>query len=313
MSESDPRSLNFEINYLTEYTDEAILAEIARVAALLPEGPLTTKRFEEVSRVGRNTVARRFGSWAKAMSLAGLSHRLAEVQGVRGGVQAAIHKMTDDEVLEAMTALAKKLEQDTLTTSDVDAHLPFGSGTLRRRWGSSKAAFAAAGLGQSALGKRYTDEDCFQNLLEVWTHYGRAPKHREMNISPSTVGSKAYIRRFETWRKALSAFVDKMNQDMADPDTAVVVDTMSSAASLKENVDPSPRDTRDIPLGMRFKILTRDRFKCVLCGDNPATSPKCKLHVDHIIPWSKGGATKPENLRTLCKSCNLGRGNRYDD
>ena len=75
----------------------------------------------------------------------------------------------------------------------------------------------------------------------------------------------------------------------------------------------SVEGSRDIPLGLRFKALRRDHFKCVLCGDNPPISSQCVLHVDHIVPWSKGGKTKIENLRTLCASCNVGRGNRYDD
>lgn len=38
-----------------------------------------------------------------------------------------------------------------------------------------------------------------------------------------------------------------------------------------------------------------------------------KLHVDHIMPWSKGGKTTFENLHTLCADCNIGRGNRYSE
>ena len=38
-------------------------------------------------------------------------------------------------------------------------------------------------------------------------------------------------------------------------------------------------------------------------GDN------IELHIDHIIPWSKGGETVLENLQTLCSDCNLGKSN----
>ena len=62
-----------------------------------------------------------------------------------------------------------------------------------------------------------------------------------------------------------------------------------------------------------WKVLQRDRFKCVLCGDNPAHNAKCVLHVDHIVPWSKGGKTRDDNLRTLCAECNVGRSNRFCD
>jgi len=75
----------------------------------------------------------------------------------------------------------------------------------------------------------------------------------------------------------------------------------------------SLEEMRDIKMGFRFRVLYRDRFKCVLCGDHPARNMECILHVDHVIPWSKGGKTLEENLRTLCATCNVGRGNRFVD
>ena len=72
-------------------------------------------------------------------------------------------------------------------------------------------------------------------------------------------------------------------------------------------------DRRDIPLGLRFHVFHRDRFKCVICGDHPARNAECILHVDHILPWSRGGKTRVDNLRTLCETCNVGRGNRFTE
>lgn len=59
-------------------------------------------------------------------------------------------------------------------------------------------------------------------------------------------------------------------------------------------------------------ILKRDNFKCVICGRTPKKDG-ITLHVDHIIPVSKGGKTEPENLRTLCSICNLGKSDKYDE
>ncbi|MBM3581177.1 MAG: HNH endonuclease [Alphaproteobacteria bacterium] len=56
-------------------------------------------------------------------------------------------------------------------------------------------------------------------------------------------------------------------------------------------------------------MLKRDDFRCRACGANPPTSPGLRLHVDHIVPWSKGGETIMDNLQTLCERCNLGKSN----
>ena len=67
---------------------------------------------------------------------------------------------------------------------------------------------------------------------------------------------------------------------------------------------------REIPLGLRYKIMKRDDFKCCICGSSPAKDPSIELHIDHIIPWSKGGETVENNLQTLCSKCNLGKSNK---
>lgn len=56
---------------------------------------------------------------------------------------------------------------------------------------------------------------------------------------------------------------------------------------------------------LRYDVLKRDGFKCVICGRTAADG--IKLHVDHIVPVSKGGKTELSNLRTLCDECNLGK------
>ena len=60
---------------------------------------------------------------------------------------------------------------------------------------------------------------------------------------------------------------------------------------------------------LRYQVLRRDNFKCCACGASPAKDPSVELHIDHIIPWSKGGENTAENLQTLCSKCNLGKSN----
>ena len=61
---------------------------------------------------------------------------------------------------------------------------------------------------------------------------------------------------------------------------------------------------------LRYEILRRDGFRCQICGRTQADG--VRLHVDHIVPISKGGKTEYDNLRVLCEDCNLGKGARYD-
>jgi HNH endonuclease len=65
------------------------------------------------------------------------------------------------------------------------------------------------------------------------------------------------------------------------------------------------RGTRTVSLTMRFNVLRRDDFRCLYCGRRP---PEVILHIDHVVPWSSGGRTVIDNLRTACADCNLGKG-----
>lgn len=66
---------------------------------------------------------------------------------------------------------------------------------------------------------------------------------------------------------------------------------------------------REISDKLRYRVLKRDNFKCCACGASPAKDPSVELHIDHIIPWSKGGETVFENLQVLCSKCNIGKSN----
>lgn len=63
--------------------------------------------------------------------------------------------------------------------------------------------------------------------------------------------------------------------------------------------------------GLRYDVLQRDNFCCVVCGRN--ADDGVKLEVDHIKPVSKGGKTEISNLQTLCLDCNRGKSAKYDE
>lgn len=66
-------------------------------------------------------------------------------------------------------------------------------------------------------------------------------------------------------------------------------------------------DRRDPSMRLRYEVLARDHFTCRYCGASPKKDTNVTLHIDHIVPWSKGGKTVLDNLQTLCSKCNLGK------
>lgn len=56
---------------------------------------------------------------------------------------------------------------------------------------------------------------------------------------------------------------------------------------------------------MRFSIYERDGYRCRKCG---ISDRYANLKIDHIIPISRGGKSTYDNLQTLCRKCNVEKG-----
>lgn len=68
------------------------------------------------------------------------------------------------------------------------------------------------------------------------------------------------------------------------------------------------RERSKVTSGLRYEVMRRDGYRCKICGSSQ--SDGVKLHVDHIVPVSKGGKTTMSNLQTLCDRCNLGKSDK---
>ena len=64
---------------------------------------------------------------------------------------------------------------------------------------------------------------------------------------------------------------------------------------------------RIIPSWVKLDAWKRDGGKCVQCGSDQ------NLHFDHIIPWSRGGASDdPSNIQILCGRHNIQKSDKIE-
>lgn len=270
-------------------------------------------------------IVRRFGTWEKALDRAGLRHRYSGAPISRKHSAEGRQALTDDRLIQDLKDVALKLGAAPLTIEVYNRHGRANAETIRRRFGSWWKALKMANLPISNRGKRYSEHDYFENLLSIWTRYGRQPSYGEMDRPPSRIPSGAYEARWGTWRKALHAFVDRVHADLKDRlEPPIPASSEELRAHSGTRLSPTAArtdgqlsrttgaDRRVISLGLRYEVLRRDRFRCSLCGTSPASQLGCELHVDHVVPFSRGGKTVAANLRTLCADCNLGKAGRLE-
>lgn len=59
---------------------------------------------------------------------------------------------------------------------------------------------------------------------------------------------------------------------------------------------------RKWPKKQKNRIMNRDGRKCRICGCTD------DLTIDHVVPVSKGGSNRDNNLMILCLTCNQRKG-----
>jgi ribosomal protein L31E len=204
--------------------------------------------------------------------------------------------VSSEELINDLKKVALDNNTDVLPQQLYKKYGKYDLTNISRRYGTWNKALIIAGLKPGNI-LNYSDEELFENILNIWQHKGNQPVRRDLNLEPSKISQYPYNRRFKSWSEALRCFVEYANEN----DNIFIKSTESKNITQKSNRDPSLR--------LRFQVLKRDNFTCVQCGASPAKYQNVELHVDHIKPWSKGGETIYENLQTLCLKCNLGKSN----
>ena len=296
---------------LTEYhrnvPDEELLEDIKKVAMQLGKTSITQKEYKNAGgKFSRDTITRRFGGWINAIQKAGLTP--PQIQINKSGV-------SENEVLEDLKGVAKKLNKLTFTSTEYTIYGKYSKDIVFRKFKTWNNALIAAGLEpfDHPLGggtkNKIGEYACFEEIERIWIYLGRQPTTTDIKNGISKYSLHTYERRFGTWRKALENFVSYINGEHEIDNESEETESADSfeQVSIEVNNKPTHNTKRDINLRLRFKVMQRDNFKCRMCGASPATDPTVILHIDHIIPWAKGGETTIDNLQTLCSKCNLGK------
>ncbi len=106
-------------------------------------------------------------------------------------------------------------------------------------------------------------------------------------------------------KKYLAAFMEL-------EDCGIVSATFPSVIPAIEGYNWSKEWTGRIPWPkwavVRARIFTRDGHRCTYCGASGVS-----LECDHVVPISKGGSNKDENLVAACIKCNRSKRDKTPD
>jgi 5-methylcytosine-specific restriction endonuclease McrA len=271
--------------------DDVLLGDLQSVASRLGTRSLTKEQYNAGGRFSAATMQKRFGSWNEALTRSGLEVRK----------RMAIPRQ---ELLSDLKRVAAELGTDVLSVGTYRRIGHFSSATISKAFGTWAKALEASGLNVSEQWHpRAPDDELLSNLASVWETLGRQPKKDELQPPLSRFSGHSYVRRYGSWRRALEAFVAAAGEtaSVADADADTERPTVAAERSKPQ------RAPRDPSWRLRFLVNRRDRFCCRACGRSPANAPGVVLHVDHIVPWAKGGETTMANLQTLCERCNVGK------
>ena len=138
-----------------------------------------------------------------------------------------------------------------------------------------------------------------------------------LDLSPSSRYETVQIR-YKVMVKTLAENRSRMFQDdisvcerYIQQTKAILDEREAEQAKIPERRRFVAQQRRLMTDSLRYDVMRRDGFRCQLCG--VTAKDGYKLHVDHIIPVSKGGKTEMQNLRTLCERCNLGKGAKIEE
>jgi hypothetical protein len=192
----------FEITWLEDTSDESLLNELRRVAALMPDQRLTTDAFDSKSRISASAVIRRFGSWSEAKRKAGLPDALPEYSGA--------------SIVDDLRRVSKAFPEQPFTNDFYCTHGGrYSRSVFKTRFGGWREALGAAGIGNRYVGRPTTDrmrsqpgramsnEDILAKIRSIAAQLGKASLSGADIRAHSEINQRLLASRFGSVSEAL--------------------------------------------------------------------------------------------------------------
>lgn len=127
-------------------------------------------------------------------------------------------------------------------------------------------------------------EAAYSRIVDATALYDQAPRHN-LNVLCGL------------WRCAPRK-ANRLLGELIEAGKVAIIDGRIAAPILRK-MAARPA----IPAWVREIVWQRDGERCVYCGDTQGP-----FHLDHMIPWSRGGEHSAGNLCVACVACNFEKG-----
>jgi hypothetical protein len=220
-----------------------------------------------------------------------------------------IDRLRDEEIIGELKEVAKHYDLVKFTRHEFDKIAKNCKGTtVISRFGSWEKALAKTELELKERPKKsrhfISENELMIEMARVFEILGHRPSKIEWEALKPQFSYTTYKIRYKGWVNAWRYFFEKFK----DIDIASEEKAESINEAQQTPIEIKSEEKRTIPLKLRLKVFQRENFKCVYCGASPAINANIQLHIDHIVPFSKGGKTELGNLQVLCQNCNWGKG-----
>jgi hypothetical protein len=280
------------------YSDAELLADLRAFGAEFGPRDRTMFNYRDwpQRRFHHYTIIAQLGTWIQALQLAGLDHQTRQRNApTTADVEAELRRF----------AKATGVASRTLASFKEWRHRKISASAITRHFGSWYDAFQELGIAVPGRTKstRHSEEEIIEAVERIWRWCGRPPSAEDFKKYARThddgISFAAVYYRFGALKPFLAAFVQWKQGKL----TLSQFLTGARMGRLRDPVRPK----------VRYALLNARNYTCDTCGRSPKLHVGTVLHIDHIIPVSKGGTDDPSNLRVLCQTCNIGRGNKFVD